>query len=314
MFTFEMNIFIMEHFFHRVIKKSADGSHTLFLPHWQEHYHSMHGALGESVHVFIREGLDRWLGGRGTHCGATGREGTFPAPLQGPFDLPDREVSPDLDGLPGPFDLPDQLELPDPGGRQGLCAQPDREVSPDLDGPTDRSGLRILEIGFGTGLNALLSLARIMECGLCADYLALEPYPLRKGEYTRLNIPELVAGGAYAGAYLEMHEASCTGHPITLEDRFRFRLLPLRLEETELPTDHFDLVYHDAFAPQFQPSLWDEAAFARLYRAMREGALLTTYSAKGSVKRAMRAVGYRVEHPPGPAGKRQMSRAIKDPG
>lgn len=305
MFTFGIHFSSMEQFFHREIRKSADGSHTLYLPHWQEHYHSVHGALSESLHVFIREGLDRWLGNRNASGHGEGDEGVDPAVGSGLARPADHKGSPGLDGRPA-RELAKGL-----GGLSDQEDSPASSVLPDKEGSPCPGSLRILEVGFGTGLNALLTLARSMEYPLCVDYLALEPYPLREEEYLLLNIPEMVSGGAYADAYLQMHRAPLAGHQRTIQGRFSFRLLPVRLEEAELPSDHFDLVYHDAFAPQFQPSLWDEEAFARLFRAMKEGALLTTYSARGSVKRAMRSAGFRLEHPQGPPGKREMSRAIK---
>ncbi len=241
----------MKHFHNRILKETADGSHTLFLPEYNEHYHSVHGALSESVHVFIKEG----------------------------FDVAVKSFA---------------------GGSKD-----------------DRKVFSILEVGFGTGLNALLTLERSLSLSIQVHYLALEPYPLTAGEVSRLNLADKVAGGKLATAFFNMHNTPF-GETTEISPEFIFDKWQLPLSDAPLPPDTFRLVYHDAFAPQLQPDLWSKEVFAKLERAMAAGGVLATYCAKGSVKRALKECGFSLTHPAGPKGKREMTRAEKktnpDPG
>lgn len=232
----------MKNFLNRALKETADGSHTLFLPDWNEHYHSVHGALSESLHVFIQEG----------------------------FDIVARHFAAG-------------------GGGVG-------------------KSLKILEVGFGTGLNALLTMERAMMAGVRVQYLALEPYPLTAKEISELNLPDIVAGGKLADEFFRMHNAPF-GEMTGVRQGFIFSKWRLRLQDAPLPPSVYHLVYHDAFAPEVQPELWGAEVFDKLYRAMAPGGVLTSYSAKGSVKRTLTDCGFSLSHPPGPSGKREMTRA-----
>ncbi|MDR1623671.1 MAG: tRNA (5-methylaminomethyl-2-thiouridine)(34)-methyltransferase MnmD [Tannerellaceae bacterium] len=211
------------------IQLTADGSHTLFVPEIDEHYHSVNGAIQESYHVFIKAGWQQ-------------------AP---------------------------------------------------------KGNVRIVEIGFGTGLNALLTL-------LCADvpveYYTVEPEPLPLDTIRLLNYAEILCPGKEE-LFLALHTAAWDT-PVKISSLFTLYKIRGDGNTCTLP-GNAGLVYFDAFAPDKQPGMWNPAIFRRLYEAMAEGGILTTYCAKGSVRRMMQEAGYSVERIAGPPGKREMLRATK---
>jgi tRNA U34 5-methylaminomethyl-2-thiouridine-forming methyltransferase MnmC len=215
----------------RSIVSTADGSSTLYVPILDEHYHSVHGAVQESVHVFIEAGWKAMAPGR-------------------------------------------------------------RELA-------------VLEIGFGTGLNAWLTAREAEGQGVYTHYESLEAYPLSLEEARLLNYTEGYSD-AEQQIFLSMHE-SPWGVSVEIQPCFSLKKWHVKLEDW-LPNATFDLIYFDAFAPVAQPELWTEAVFKKLRSAAKEGALLVTYCAKGSVKRAMKASGWKPEALPGPPGKREMTR------
>ncbi|MDR1645136.1 MAG: tRNA (5-methylaminomethyl-2-thiouridine)(34)-methyltransferase MnmD [Tannerellaceae bacterium] len=215
----------------RVIQRTADGSHTLFIPEINEHYHSVNGAIQEARHVFIDAGLRL---------------------------LPKEKI-------------------------------------------------RILEIGFGTGLNALLTLLETEKMGKSLiEYYAVERHPLPAEVTDALNYEELICP-ARKGLLASLHTAPWD---MTVRITKRFILHKIKGDSNccELPAS-LDLVYFDAFAPDKQPEMWNQKIFDTLYSCMAEGGLLTTYCAKGVVRRMMEKAGYSVERIPGPPGKREMIRA-----
>jgi len=223
----------------RTLFLTEDGSHTLLHEEWGEIYHSRHGAIAESLHVYIQTGLVPAL--------TTGRL------------------------------------------------------------------LHILEMGFGTGLNALLTLEATADYISEIHYHTIEKYPLTPAEWKPLNYPALIRLNEAQEYFRIMHNAT-SGHTIALRPGFIFTrevgdildFLPI----TE--PDFYDLIYYDAFAPEVQPELWTEKLFTGLCRLAKKGATLVTYSAKGSVKRLMIAGGWSVEKCAGPPGKREMIRAVKE--
>lgn len=215
------------------VVRTADGSSTLLDPSLEEPYHSLHGALQESWHVFIVNGL--------------------------------RAVD-----------------------------------KPEVD---------VLEVGLGTGLNMLLTWLQCVEGKCRVRYTALEPHPLPRpllqavDHCTQCGVPTLT------DAWLD----AITAAPDTLTEglggfRFSWRKAGVEALADEAA---FDVVYFDAFAPRKQPDLWTAAVFSRLFTALRPGGVLVTYSAKGEVRRTLEAVGFRVDKPTGPPGKRHMLRARK---
>lgn len=212
---------------------TEDGSITLFIPELNEHYHSIHGAVQESMHIFIREGYEQIR--------------NFPA-----------------------------------------C---------------------IFEAGFGTGLNAFLTFLVSEKEGRSIHYSAIEKYPLEDHLVRLLNYPEKT-NPAKAEVFQAIHDAPW-GQDIRISEHFILHKIKGDLREVQLLDATYNLVYFDAFGPAVQPELWTEEIFRMLYKSMKEGACLVTYSVKGSVTRALKAAGFSLEKLPGPPGKREMTRATR---
>ncbi|MBH8559762.1 tRNA (5-methylaminomethyl-2-thiouridine)(34)-methyltransferase MnmD [Hymenobacter negativus] len=222
------------------VRRTADGSATLFVPALNEHYHSQHGARQESAHVFIRHGL---------------------LPL-----------------------LPATAETGQP--------------------------LRILEIGLGTGLNALLTLDAAQAAGAAIEYDGLETFPLPPAIVAALQPEWDERGTPLKELFAELHAAPWNVL-VELRPGFRLRKLHQALQAAMLPAVHYHLIYFDAFAPEKQPELWSEAIFSQLHAAAAPGAVLVSYCAQGQFRRNLRAAGWLTEKLPGPPGKREMTRARK---
>jgi tRNA U34 5-methylaminomethyl-2-thiouridine-forming methyltransferase MnmC len=212
---------------------TADGSHSLFSEEFGEPFHSLHGAIGESKHVYIEAGLH-------------------------------------------------------------YAAKSNQQLS-------------ILEMGFGTGLNALLTMLAADDMNLKIQYTGIEAFPLEIAQVMQLNYPSLL-GGKSESFFKSIH-ACRWGEFESLTAYFRLVKLHQRFEELDLERG-YDLIYFDTFAPAVQSELWTEAVFRKMANSLRPGGILTTYCAKGSVRRALREVGFEVEKLPGPAGKREITRAI----
>ena len=223
----------------RRLTTTKDGSPTLEVVEWGVAYHSIHGAMTESKHVFIDRGLERWW--------------------------------------------------------------------TDNRGKTDC--IRVLEVGFGTGLNAALAWQWAERQGVALDYVGLEPFPLEPEEveaWAASGLPyELVQRmgalheDAAASAGLKAPGISAQVSQCTLQDWVGGRA--------------FDVCFYDAFAPTQQPELWEVEIFERLLPYMNPGAVLATYCAKGQVRRNMERAGWKVERHQGPPGKREMLVACNVP-
>jgi tRNA U34 5-methylaminomethyl-2-thiouridine-forming methyltransferase MnmC len=172
--------------------------------------------------------------------------------------------------------------------------------------------INILEIGFGTGLNALLTVLESKKIHCKINYVAIEPFPVENSLIDKLNFAAILGGTEAEGYYRKIHNASW-GMPEFINDNFILSKLQARLEDTALRDDKFNLVYFDAFGPEVQPELWTEAIFNCLFKCLKPEGILVTYSCKGTVKRALKAAGFNIEKLPGPAGKREVLRAIKPP-
>lgn len=169
--------------------------------------------------------------------------------------------------------------------------------------------IQLFEMGFGTGLNALLTFVACQELNIEVEYWGIELYPI--DNWTELNHPELFEKSTEAQTiFNQMHEAAWN-QKTQLSEQFQLHKINAKLEEIVLPNQHFNLVYFDAFAPAAQPELWTESIFTKLFESMQFNGMLTTYCAKGVVKRAMKAAGFAVKGIPGPPGKREMTRCHK---
>jgi tRNA U34 5-methylaminomethyl-2-thiouridine-forming methyltransferase MnmC len=212
-------------------KISGDGSTTFYRPDIDEHYHSIHGAIQESEHIFIKAGLMA----------------------------------------------------------------------------VDKTNLNILEVGFGTGLNAFLTLLRKQSGNIY--YHTIEKYPIDNEMVKKINYPTYFTNENAAQLFHQIDEASWGVETCITND---FWLTKLNMDLLDFSAeDIYDLVYFDAFAPEKQPELWSNQVFEMLYKSMRHGGILTTYCAKGSVKRSMMAAGFKVKRLPGPPVKRHIIRAVK---
>lgn len=167
----------------------------------------------------------------------------------------------------------------------------------------------ILEIGFGTGLNAFITFLEAQEKKIKIDYVGVEAYPIATEEVSQLNYIKELKATIFQQFFYEMHVVSW-GEKQTISDTFYLTKRKQFFEEiTDINT--FDLIYFDAFGAKNQPELWTEAIFLKMFTALKENGILVTYSAKGSVRRALQTVGFSVERLPGPPGKREMLRARK---
>lgn len=168
---------------------------------------------------------------------------------------------------------------------------------------------RVFEMGFGTGLNAYLTALHASKFSSPIHYSTVELFPLEEELWKNLNYAEF---GDYKSASLfnNIH-ASDWEIEIPVSEYFTIYKMKGKIEEIELKPESFDLIYFDAFAPNAQPELWEIPIFQKMIDALMPGGLLTTYCAKGQVKRNMKAVGFDVETVPGPPGKREMTLARK---
>ena len=172
-----------------------------------------------------------------------------------------------------------------------------------------QQAVSILEIGFGTGLNALVTYLKHTDLNLSIHYETVEAYPLSWEEASLMNFPSVLNTPALSPIFEQMHTCAWD-EPIALSPTFSFKKRLQRFEEIDAPAS-FDLIYFDAFGAQVQPELWEVSIFQKMYNALKPNGYLVTYAAKGSVRRAMQACGFSVERLPGPPMKREMLRARK---
>jgi tRNA U34 5-methylaminomethyl-2-thiouridine-forming methyltransferase MnmC len=168
----------------------------------------------------------------------------------------------------------------------------------------------VLEIGFGTGLNALLTCMAVLDRQLKIVYHTLEKYPVDPCLIRDLNYPALFAPDPLPGKlFIGIHEAPWN---ITVALYPGFSLHKIQADLVTFHPDFmYDLVFFDAFAPDKQPELWKAEIFERLYNNLNPGGVFTTYCVKGAVKNMLKAAGFKIEKLPGPPGKREILRGIK---
>lgn len=171
------------------------------------------------------------------------------------------------------------------------------------------SSIAILEIGFGTGLNCLISLLEAQKRDLDISYTGVEAYPVTSEELQELNYISELNADAFGQHFAKMH-VTAWEKQINITDYFSLHKQQKDFMQID-DTNTFNLIYFDAFGARIQPELWTEAIFEKMFAALKSNGVLVTYAAKGSVRRAMLAVGFVVERLPGPPGKREMLRATK---
>lgn len=168
--------------------------------------------------------------------------------------------------------------------------------------------ISVLEIGFGSGLNALLTFLEAEKKELRIHYTALEKYPVDSETVALLNYPALTDEKAIS-VFQQMHDCDWD-KTIALSDFFELEKIECDFTDFQLQ-EEYDLVFFDAFSPEKQPEMWTEDQFEKIYNHCCKGAILTTYCAKGAVRRVLQKVGFSVERLPGPPGKREILRAVK---
>jgi tRNA U34 5-methylaminomethyl-2-thiouridine-forming methyltransferase MnmC len=173
-----------------------------------------------------------------------------------------------------------------------------RQVSSDT--------VSILEIGFGTGLNCFIT---YLEAKKEIHYVGVEAYPVTSEEVESMNFISILNAEKEKAIFDKIHDVSWEEkHQIS--DKFALTKRKQFFEDID-DKDAFDLIYFDAFGARVQPQLWTVEIFQKMFESLKENGILVTYSAKGSVRRAMQEVGFTVERLPGPPGKREMLRATK---
>jgi tRNA U34 5-methylaminomethyl-2-thiouridine-forming methyltransferase MnmC len=213
---------------------TSDGSHSLLNTSLNETYHSVHGALQESKHVFIKNGLQFFSD------------------------------------------------------------------------KNSRSPIRVFEMGFGTGLNALLTKLWADDKQREVHYTSLEMIPLEKNLYEQLNYADTDQSRKL---FLELHQAPW-GQEVSFQN-FTLKKIKGNLESIIFSPESFDIIYYDAFAPSKQPKLWEISVLEKVVSWMCQDSIFVTYCAKGQLKRDLKMLGTTVETLPGPPGKKEMVRVLK---
>jgi tRNA U34 5-methylaminomethyl-2-thiouridine-forming methyltransferase MnmC len=169
------------------------------------------------------------------------------------------------------------------------------------------STIQLLEVGFGTGLNALLTFQEaIQNPALHIAYRSYETQPIAESIWSQLNY---VNEKGAAHTYNNLMQASWN-EKIPLNTNFDILKIDKAIQELD-EENHYDLIYFDAFGPRAQAEMWDVSVFKVLHRALRPNGILVTYCAMGQFKRDLKSLGFVVESLPGPPGKREMTRAVK---
>jgi tRNA U34 5-methylaminomethyl-2-thiouridine-forming methyltransferase MnmC len=173
-----------------------------------------------------------------------------------------------------------------------------------------KNALKILEIGFGTGLNAILTLEKVYQSNYQIEYWGIEPLPVNLALIEQLNYQDFLTNAVFKDYFKQLHQVDWHKKNELLPN-FILQKIQINFEDWEAEENLFDLIYFDAFAPAKQPAMWQTEVFEKLYNLLISKGLLVTYCAKGQIKRAMKSVGFEVQTLPGPPGKREMIRAIK---
>ncbi len=173
----------------------------------------------------------------------------------------------------------------------------------------NKNCLNILEMGFGTGLNALLTLLACKETGRNVFYHSFEMFPIDNFEIIQQLSFSCLNTELNKNVFLRLHQAPWN-EKVQLTDNFCLLKQNHNFVDAHLSFS-YDLVYFDAFSPERQPELWTFEVFKKIFNSLHTGGILTTYCAKGEVKRTLKKVGFEVHLLPGPPGKRHMISAIK---
>lgn len=170
--------------------------------------------------------------------------------------------------------------------------------------------IHIFEVGFGTGLNAILTLIAAKELGMKIYYESIELYPVPFEIIEQLNYSELLDNDAYHSLYYIMHQCSWNeAHDIT--PYFSLKKIEGSLLNYQPATNNSQLIYFDAFAPEHQMEMWTADVMKKLYDMLQANGILVSYCSKSVFQKALKEAGFKVSKLPGPPGKREMVRAVK---
>lgn len=170
-----------------------------------------------------------------------------------------------------------------------------------------KSVINILEVGFGTGLNALLTAQSATDNSLTIHYTTLEAFPIEENIWSKLNYAESANSKSW---FKKLHHAEWN-KSVEITSGFHLQKLNTTIQEVVFEKNQFDLIYFDAFAPNKQPEMWELPVLQKIADAMNLGAVFVTYCAKGQLKRDLNSLQLKVETLQGPPGKREMVRAVK---
>ena len=169
--------------------------------------------------------------------------------------------------------------------------------------------VNVLEIGFGTGLNAIITLIEAEKQNLIINYTGIEAYPISTEEALEMNYLESLEAIDKQPIFQKMHEIAFSKQ-VKIFDNFNFEKRNIFFDQID-DIDTYDLIYFDAFGFRVQPELWSTEIFKKMFVALKDNGVLVTYAARGVVRRSMKEVGFTVEKLEGPPGKREMMRAFK---
>jgi len=167
----------------------------------------------------------------------------------------------------------------------------------------------ILEIGFGTGLNAFITYLEAKKAGQTIDYTGVEAYPVSEEDALKMNYVSELEANSSEEIFLKMHQASWN-EKVNLDADFALEKQNKKFQEIN-EGEKYDLIYFDAFGFRVQPELWSLEIFQIMFKALKPNGILVTYACRSSIKNAMAASGFEVEKLSGPPGKREMLRARK---
>jgi tRNA U34 5-methylaminomethyl-2-thiouridine-forming methyltransferase MnmC len=211
--------------------QTGDGSHTLYTPQFDEMYHSRHGALTESQHIFISNGLEA----------------------------------------------------------------------------IDSTGINVFEVGFGTGLNALLSWLYAENKDIQINYHSIELYPIPQEIISQINYPELIGSKE---KFQKLHHAEWD-KTIQLSSHFSLHKINASIIDFQPALPSMHIVFFDAFSPEKQPEMWTTEIFDKMFKLLASNRILVTYCSKSYVRKNMQQAGFEIKKLQGPHGKRDMVRAKK---
>lgn len=174
----------------------------------------------------------------------------------------------------------------------------------------EEKSVSVLEIGFGTGLNAFITLLEAQKNNLEIEYTGVEAYPIAEDEAFAMNYLTELNANDFEAEFKKMHQCPWNER-IAFNSNFCLTKRNQFFQDIE-DKDSFDLIYFDAFGYQVQPELWSTEIFQKMYDSLKDKGVLVTYAARGVIKRSMQEAGFTVKKVPGPPGKREMMIAFKN--